>query len=75
MILKMRCQYCSCAKDVSCELTHSASRRIEIAKENGWYAHQATTLAIPLYFCSESCEHKFRVSTRTHLEIVGRVTR
>lgn len=75
MILNLKCQYCSESKEIECDITHSASRRIEIAKQHDWHAHRAGNNGIPLYFCSESCEHKFRVQKKTHLHIVGRVTR
>jgi hypothetical protein len=81
MILKMRCQYCSESKDVECEATFVAARRVEIAKEHGWAAHLSTEfrreglVGIPFYFCTSTCEHAFRVQKRTHLYIVGRVNR
>lgn len=74
MNLKMTCQHCSESKEVECETTHSALVRCEIAKSNGWTAI-LSNLSVPLYFCSGSCEFKYRVQKKTHLVIVGSVTR
>jgi hypothetical protein len=75
MKLTLRCQYCSECKEVECDDTHSASRRCEIARENGWTAFRLNGYGIPLYFCRAECEQRYRVQTKTHLKIVGSVNR
>lgn len=74
MTLNMRCQYCSESKEVECAESHSASARCDVAKKHGWTAIVGR-LMIPLYFCSSQCEFNYRVQTKTHLKIVGSVTR
>lgn len=74
MTLKMCCQYCSETKEVECKNEHLTSSYCEIAKANGWTAI-LRPLNIPFYFCSGSCEFKYRVQKKTHLAVAGSITR
>lgn len=74
MNLKMRCQHCSKPNEAE-SLDDSAFSRIEAAKAKGWYASLSETYRIVMYFCSTDCERQYKLKTKTHLTIVGMVSR
>lgn len=75
MNLKVRCQYCSESKEVECNNMHSASGRCDAVRSNGWIAYQADGSGLPVYYCCSSCEQKHKVQTKTHLKVIGSITR
>lgn len=69
----MRCEYCSRYNEAESDQPDLASIRIEVAKQNGWYAFYDHARRVVLYFCQGQCESKHKTAAR--VKVIGIVSR